>query len=96
MLESDLSQHVNNPTRRNNILDLVFSTNNSLVNNVNTGLEFGRSDHKKASFNVNFEVYKDNVSEELVYIYRKGNFEKLRKMLSDIDWSIVVNETNIN
>ena len=50
LLESVLSQHVNKPTSGDNILDLVFSINYSLVSNVNTGPEFGKSDHKIVSF----------------------------------------------
>ena len=64
LLESGLSQHVNKPTRGDNILDLVFSTNDDLVSNVNTDPEFSTSDYKIVSFNINLEVYKDNVSEE--------------------------------
>ena len=96
LLESGQSQHVNKHTRGDNVLDRVFSTNNSLVSNVTTGPGFRTSDHKIVTYNVKFEVYKENVSEELIYIYRKGNFEKLRKVLSDTDWSIVENEIDIN
>ena len=98
LLESVLSQHVNKFTRGDNILDLVFPANDSLVSNVNTGPEFGTSDHKIVLFheNVNLKVYRENVREELIYLYRKGNFEKLRKILEDINWSIVENETDIN
>ena len=90
------SQHVNKPTRGDNILDLVLSTNDNLVSKVNMGPKFGTSDHKIVSFNVNHEVYKEIVSQELINIYRKESFEKLRKILSDNDWSKVDNETDIN
>ena len=96
LLESDLSQHVNKPTRGDNILDLIVSTNDGLVSNATTVPEFVTSDHKIVSFNVSLEVYKKNVSEELVYIlYQKGNFEKLEKILSNTDWSKVENETDM-
>ena len=85
LLESGLSQHVSKPTKADNILDLVFSTNDGLVSNVNTDPEFSSSDHKTVSFNINLEVYKNNVSEKLIFIYRKGNFEKLRMILADTD-----------
>ena len=60
------------------------------------GPKFGTSDHKIVFFNVNLEVYKENVSEKFIYIYRKGNFEKLRKILADTDWSVVEEVTDIN
>ena len=54
--------------RGDNILDLVFATNDGLVSNVNTRLEFSTSDHKTVSFNINLEAYKENVSVELIYV----------------------------
>ena len=86
VLESDLSQHVNKPTRSDNILDLIFLTNDGLINNVDTEPEFSTIDHMIVFFNINLEVYKDNVNEELIFINRKDNFEKLRKILADTDW----------
>ena len=53
LLESGLSQHINKPTRDDNILDLTFSTNDSLVRNINTGPEFRTSDHKIVFFQSN-------------------------------------------
>ena len=71
-------------TRGDNILDLIFSTNNSVVSKlINTGPEFSTNNQRVVSFNINLEVYKDNVSEEFIFIYRKGNFEKLKKILAD-------------
>ena len=55
LLESGLSQHVNKSTIGDNILDLVFSTNDGLVSNVNTGPEFSTSSHRIVSFNINLE-----------------------------------------
>ena len=40
LLERALSQHVNKPTRSDNILDLILSTNHGLVSNVYIGQEF--------------------------------------------------------
>ena len=74
LLEFGIRQHVNKPTKSDNILDLVFLTNDSLVSNVNTGPKFGTSDRKIVSYNVNLEVYKENMSKELIYIYCKGEF----------------------
>ena len=52
LLESGLSEHVNKPKSGENILDLIFSTNDdlvTLVHNVNTGPEFSTSNHKIVS-----------------------------------------------
>ena len=79
LLESVLSQHVNKPTRDDNILDLIFSTNDSLVSNIIQALNSAPATIELYLFYINLKVYKDNVSEELIFIYCGRNFEKLRK-----------------
>ena len=96
LLESALSQHVNKPTRDDNILDLIFSTNETLIGNVIVGPEFSTSDHKIVRFNIDLKVYEENLSDELVYVYSKGNYDKLRTIVSEIDWSQLSRETDIN
>ncbi|MPC63424.1 hypothetical protein E2C01_057522 [Portunus trituberculatus] len=58
LLDSSLKQQVQQRTRGDNILDLVLSTNDDLILNVNIGPEFSNSDHKIVS-NINLQVYKD-------------------------------------
>lgn len=95
LLDSDLSQHVHNPTRGNHVLDLIFSTNDCLVHNVNVGPIFSTSDHKIVSFDINIEVFRENTSEEKVFLYNKGNYEKLRQTLAPINWSILLENLNV-
>uniref|UniRef100_A0A0P4VPM3 Reverse transcriptase domain-containing protein n=1 Tax=Scylla olivacea TaxID=85551 RepID=A0A0P4VPM3_SCYOL len=95
LLECSLKQHVQGPTRGDNILDLVLSTNDDLISNVNIGPEFSTSDHKIVSFNINLQAYKDIVSNEKVFIYKKGDYEKLRSILSVTDWNAELGESNI-
>lgn len=95
LLESALNQHVNEPTRGDNILDIILSTNQMLVDNVNVGPDFSTSDHRIVSFTVNLDIFKSPSIEE-IYLYKKGNFEKLRKILADTDWNFLSNETDID
>ena len=95
LLKSGFSQHVNKPMRSDNILDLIFSINDGLVSNVNTGPEFGTNDHIIVSFNINLKVYKGNVSEELAFIYQTDNFEKVWKILADTYCGVVETETDV-
>ena len=76
--ESALYQHVTQPTRGDNILDILLTTNENLVNSVYVGAEFSTSDHRIISFNINVEKQMENVSEEKVPDYRKANFSRLR------------------
>ena len=96
LLLSSLKQHVSEPTRGNNILDLLFSTNDALISNVNVGPEFSNSDHKIVNFDINLSIYDEIVSDEVVYVYRKANYERLRTILSETDWSLLSSETSIN
>ena len=95
-LESDLSQFVKTPTRGSNILDLVFSTNEALVNNISVGPEFSTSDHKIVKFNINLKIYEKNSSEEMVYVYSRGDYDKLRMILSETDWSQISHCSDVN
>ena len=47
ILESSLYQHIYEPTRGESILDIVLSTNDNQINNVDIGPEFSTIDHKK-------------------------------------------------
>ena len=96
LLESALIQHVHEPTRGTNILDLIFSTNDSLISNVIVGPEFSTSDHKIVMFDIDLAIYEENFSEEIVYMYNKGNYEKLRSIFSATDWSQISRENDID
>ena len=52
LLESGLTQHVNKRTKSDNLQDLIFSTNDGIVNNVNMGPAFSPSNYKIVSFNM--------------------------------------------
>lgn len=64
-------------------------TNDVLISNGNVGLEFSTSDDKIITFDINLEVYNENISEETVYICSKGDYKKLRTIFSATDWSVI-------
>ena len=96
LLESDLHQHVNKPTRDNNILDLIFSTTQNLVNEVKIGPVFSSSDHRIITFNIQVKEDKVKASKEKVPDYQRANFIRLRSILNNADWSEITTETNID
>ncbi len=96
LLESALNQYVNKPTRGDNISDLIFSTNDALVSNVNVGPVFSTSDHKIVKFDIDLKIYEENISEELVYVYSKEEYEKLKSTFPGTDWSQISSITEIN
>lgn len=96
LLESDLHQHVQEPTRENNILDLIFSTTADLVNEVNVGPIFSSSDHRTITFSINMKESKVTPSKEKVPDYQRANFVRLRSILNNSDWTEITAETDID
>ena len=94
--ECDFHQCVNKPTREDNILDLIFSTTENLVNEVNVGPVFSTSDHRIITFKMKIEASKVSVSKEKVPDFRRANFSRLRSVLSNSDWSKISSELDID
>ena len=87
ILESSLYQHIHEPTRGESILDIVLSTNDNQINNVDIGPEFITSDHKSVFFTIECNTGVHNNSYEKVPDFRRADFDKLRTILENTDWS---------
>ena len=87
ILESSLYQHIHEPTRGESILDIVLSTNDNQINNVVIGPEFSTSDHKSVFFTIECNTGVHNNSYEKVPDFRRTDFDKLRTILENTDWS---------
>ncbi len=96
ILESELHQHVNNPTRDNNILALVLFTSEDLVTDLKVGLEFSTSGHRLITFKVKMKNKLVNRSNEKVPDFRRAAFVKLRNLLANSDWSNMFIARDIN
>ena len=83
MDECFLTQHVTEPTRGENILDLVISTEENLVEEVNVGEEFGTSDHRIIRFNVKGEYEKEVEVYLKRYNYFKADYDKVRSKIRE-------------
>ena len=81
--DSFLRQLVNVPTRGNNILDLVLTDREDLVNNLEVGGRLGNSDHEEIRFNIKWGCCQVNENKALVPDFRRGNYQALRKHLAD-------------
>ena len=88
--DSFLFQHVNFNTRfrdnqRPSLLDLVFSSDELLLSNIEQLSPLGKSDHVSIIFDIQGYTRKHkhcNVN----YAYNKGNYEEMNNELSSIDW----------
>ena len=87
ILESSLCQHIREPTRGQNILDIVLSTDDNQISNVDIGPEFSTSDHRTVSFDIDYNITQQNNNYEKVPDFQRADFEKLRRILENTDWS---------
>ena len=81
-----LKQVVVEPTRGNNILDLILTNREEIIDQVDVGGQLENSDHKEIRYNIKWEeAFKSkNVSKTLDF--RRANFEGLREYLRRVDW----------
>ena len=80
-----LSQHVKEPTRGKNILDLIFSTEPSMITDVQVRSPVSNSDHNLITFQIEFDLGE----EEKVgtkFRYDSADYHLIQQELMDIDW----------
>ncbi len=76
--ENFLSRMVSEPTRENNLLDLVITTQDILVSNVTVGEHFGSCDHKLVRIDIKAQT---KVTENKVKVpnFKRANFVEIRQ-----------------
>ena len=90
-----LQQLIDKPTRHranetSNILDLVFTNDDSFILNVNHSAPFGKSDHEIIEVTLNLQKPKDNVSDPKLNFY-KTDFDGLKAFVSEQNLSNINN-----
>jgi len=80
-----LVQHVTEPTRHGALLDLVNSSDPSLIDEVKVLSQFGSSDHSLLQWSVNLASEHSEYARECLD-YSKADFDGIRSQLRDIDW----------
>ena len=84
--DSFLTKHVLEPTREDNVLDSVLSSQKELVNNVKMHEPLGNSDHKQIHFDINVKS-ESNSKKTYRRNFHKGNYKDMRKYLAKLDWN---------
>lgn len=84
-----LHQHVSEPTRGKNILDLVLT---DLPGNVTTTVlaPLGRSDHATVIANLNLLPIRDQISSRTVWRYQQADWPRLRAFYRSTEWADVI------
>jgi ribonucleases P/MRP protein subunit RPP40 len=89
-----LSQAVEQPTRENNYLDLVLSSDSNLIENVRVGEPFETSDHQIIRFNLVGNKVLDRVIKKS-FNYFKADYNKIRGHARAMNWDTNLSLTNL-
>ena len=85
MSELFLTQHVNHETRGCNSLDLVFSSESGLVEDLEICSSVSNSDHNGILFKIGIDLKTEVVTKE-IFNYNQADFESINYVLRGLDW----------
>ena len=79
------------PTRRENILDLVLSNGLNLISDLQVECPFSTSDHHLVKFSINTsgsedKVLEDHDADHLYYDFRGADYDSMEAYLSSVNW----------
>ena len=86
MQDNFLKQVVMEPTRGNNILDLIITNSDDTVEQVDVGGYLGNSDHREIRCKIKIERATRDKNVSKIPDFRRGNFQGLRRYLRGINW----------
>ena len=84
--EAFISQHVNQATRKNSVLDLVFTSEPDMIDTVSVLSNLGSSDHNILQWTVQLRPVISVFSHPCLD-FSKADFPAMRQALDSIDWS---------
>ena len=90
-----LFQLVKEPTRGDNILDLVLTGNPDIVHTVTVGEKLGRSDHRSVGVDLNIPVPRIPLADRKVILYSKGDYEAFSEEVKSTDWIALLDSRKI-
>ena len=73
-----LTQHVSEPTRGDNILDLILSTQKEMIDNVRVIEPLGKSDHSQIQFNLRVKTVNKGTKQKR-RDFQKGDSDGMRQ-----------------
>ena len=88
-LDCFLTQHVAETTRGRNILDLVMSNPEQLIEEVKITEPLGTSDHSAVEFKISARTDEENCKVEYLN-YSNANFKGMRRYLKNVAWHDVL------
>ena len=89
-----LTPMVLQPTRGNNILDLVLTNKSDVICDAEVGEPI--SDHNIITINVNVHPYHRKSSERKFYDYKKADWSRLNQLFEHIPWHCAFLSNDLN
>ena len=90
--DSFLTQHVSSPTSGSNILDLVFTTDPGMVEEVQVRENLANCDHNILTWEVNCNASLCVNINRPRYALHKGNYDGFNLFLSSISWTDLIKD----
>ena len=82
-----MTHHVLQPTRSDEILDLILSNNERLLADVMMGETLGNSDHVIIRFSIKCQLKRFSSRLYFAQNFAKGDYEAIRLFLRRIEWT---------
>ncbi|KAF2352090.1 hypothetical protein FHG87_017153 [Trinorchestia longiramus] len=92
MNANSLQQHVNEPTRGNNILDLVMTTTDLSINGLEVTDKIG--DHQMIDFSVKVQDPNIRTQHKQVLDYKRTTFELMKEDLGSYNYEVLLSNKN--
>ncbi|KAF2349414.1 hypothetical protein FHG87_019830, partial [Trinorchestia longiramus] len=92
MNTNSLQQHVNEPTRGNNILGLVMTTTDLSINGLEVTDKIG--DHQMIDFSLEVQDSNTRTQHKQVLDYKRANFELMKEELGSYNYKVLMNNKN--
>ncbi len=94
--ENNLEQLVTEPTRGENLIDLVVTGNTDMVDKVSVREPFSTSDHCRTDVVINVPIPRIEAALRTVFLYSKGDYNGYNDELKSIKWDQVLNGKSVN
>ncbi|KAF2348524.1 hypothetical protein FHG87_020720 [Trinorchestia longiramus] len=92
MNTNSLQQHANEPTRGNNILDLVMTTTDLSINGLEVTDKIG--DHQMIDFSLEVQDPNTRTQHKQVLDYKRANFELMKEELGIHNYEVLLGNKN--
>ena len=80
------TQHVLTPTRGLNVLDLILTSEEGMIDNVTVNEHLSNSDHNILLFNLVLKTT-THTSKQIKYNFNRGDYTGMNNLLKSVDWN---------